>query len=299
MNGINSIIFCVLIVVLGNGFASLHAKAPEEATSPNSAATAEKDGTEKSLLKGSNQPTSPASASAELCQCVDQNESAAMRRIEQALNGPLHSSGIQLADTPLISVLMQLQDEYQIPIQLDTPALEQAGVGADSPVTRTLHNISLRSALKLTLEPLKLTWMIRDEVLMVTTTEAADRHLVMCVYNVQGLVDDTDPEAMDGLIDAITACAAPDSWSENGGGQANIRPLKPGLLVISQTPAHHEEVKGLMEKIRKIREQVPITNSRQRTPERASNRPSSSKPASSEPPAGQGENANNDDPFSG
>jgi hypothetical protein len=71
------------------------------------------------------------------------------------------------------------------------------------------------------------------------------------------------------------------------------------LLVISQTPANHEEVKGLLLKIRKVREQVPITNSRQRTPERRSSHPSSSKPASPEQPAADGENAVSENPFSG
>ena len=39
------------------------------------------------------------------------------------------------ADQPLKDVVNQLQEEYGIPIQLNTPALEEAAIGTDSPVT--------------------------------------------------------------------------------------------------------------------------------------------------------------------
>jgi len=262
-------------VLLKFAYRANGAEAPKARFQPESPA-------EKSVLtESSKHAAKPVSDQEELCQCMEQKETSAAKKIEQVLAGPLHSNGIDVADQPLIDILMQLQDEYQIPIQLDTTALEEAGVGSDSPVTRTFRNISLRSALKLMLEPLKLTWIIRDEVLMVTTTEVAERRLVTCVYNVQGLVDDGDPKSMDALIDAIVTCVAPGTWSENGGKQADIRPLIPGLLVVSQTSAIHEEVKGLLAKIRKAREQVPISKARPRVAEPA---PSHSPPNPSQQP---------------
>src|SRR6187200_1454329 len=106
---------------------------------------------------------------------------------------------------------MQLQEEYGIPIQLNAGELETASIGTDSPVNISLHNISLKSALKLLLEPHQLTYIIRDEVLMVTTQEGADKYLVTCVYNVQGLIDESDPKSMNSLIDAIERCVASDT----------------------------------------------------------------------------------------
>lgn len=299
MNVKKSVVICVLTVMLGSASTSVQAKAPAAAASSKAPPAADKVDAEKSLLIGAIQSTAPDADTAELCQCVDQKEAASTKRIEQALAGPLHSSGLNLADKPLNDVVAYLQEEYQIPIQLDARALDEAGIGTDSPVTRSLQHISLRSALKLTLEPLQLTWIIRDEVMMITTNEAADRHLVTCVYNVQGLVDDSDPKSMEALAGAIKACVAPDTWSENAGKQADIRPLKPGLLVISQTPDIHKEVSGLLAKIRKVREQVPITNSRPRKPERPSNPSSSSKPALPGQPAGNGEGAVSENPFGG
>ena len=286
MNGMKSTFVCGLIVVLGTAVVPARVQGQQGAESSETARRADPFGVEKSVLTESSKPTAePAAAKDEFCHCVNEKESAAAKKIEQALAGPLHSSGIDVADVPLSDLLTQLQGEYQIQIQMDRTALEEAGIGTDAPVTKNLHNISLRSALRLTFESLDLTWIIRDEVLMITTKEAANRRLVTCVYNVQGLVDDSDPKSMDGLIGAVHACVAPDTWATNAGKQADIRALKPGLLVVSQTPAIHEEIDGLLAKIRKVREQVPAAKSRPtRQPEKV---------------RGAGENTAKESPFGG
>jgi hypothetical protein len=76
---------------------------------------------------------------------------------------------------------------------------------------------------------------------------------------VQGLVDESDPDSIDALIDTIVSCIDTDTWAENGGGAAEVRPLPSGLLVVSQTPAIQEEVGALLNKIRKMREKTPVT----------------------------------------
>jgi hypothetical protein len=183
----------------------------------------------------------------------------------------------------------QLSDEYRIPVQLDKTALDEAGIGTDSKVNVSLHNISLRSALKLMLRTQQLTWVIQDEVLMITTKENAEKVMDTCVYNVQGLVDDSDPKSVKALIDVIYGCVQTDTWAENGGGQAEIRPLPSGLLVISQTPAVQEEVSALLNKIRKMREKAPATKVGPRGYEApASSRHTKKESTSATPPGGGG-----------
>jgi hypothetical protein len=262
MNWTKSPFVCAAVVLASNVYLLAKEQAAEGGALSKQAAPAAQGAHEKSVQREPSGRSTESDSKDEFCQCIDQKESAAAKKIEQVLAGPLHSIGITVADQPLKDVLDQLQQEYAIPIQIDGAALDAAGVGIDAPVTRSLHNVSLRSTLKLMLEPLELTWTIRDEVLMVTTREAADRRLVVCVYNVQGLVNDSDPTSMDGLISAIHCCVAPQSWSGNADKRADIRPLKPGLLVVSQTPAIHEEVSELLAKIRKARGQVPATIAR-------------------------------------
>jgi hypothetical protein len=151
-----------------------------------------------------------------------------------------------------------------------------------------LHNISLRSALRLTLRTLQLTSIVQDEVLMITTKEAAEKDFDTCVYNVQGLVDDSDPKSVKALVDAIYGCVQTDSWAVNGGGQTEVRPLPSGLLVVSHTPAAQEEVSALLNKIRKMREKVPLTKVGPHGYEPPPSRPSSGKPEKAGGPGSRG-----------
>jgi hypothetical protein len=259
MSGLKSLFVCVLIVSLGSVLLQAQAPTPETAPTPKPAPKAEQAPVAKTApAEASNREKTEASSS-EYCQCVNRDNSASTKKIEQALAGPLHSTGLEYKDQSLQDVVTQLSDEYNIPIQLNRTSLEEAGIGTDSPVSVSLHNISLRSALKLMLRTVQLTWVIRDEVLMITTKEDAEKDLDTCVYNVQRLVDESDPKSVKALIDAITACVACDTWAVNGGGQAEVQALPSGLLVVSQTPAVQEEVNALLNKIRKMREQAPLS----------------------------------------
>ena len=87
------------------------------------------------------------------------------------------------------------------------------------------------------LQQLQLTYLIQNEVLFITTPEAADQELRICVYDVREIVGPAKDQSVDELIDAVVACVASESWAENGGGEAEIRWLQPGFLVISQMQA--------------------------------------------------------------
>ncbi|MEQ8848668.1 hypothetical protein [Botrimarina sp.] len=64
----------------------------------------------------------------------------------------------------------------------------------------------------------------------------------------------------DSLIELITSTIASDTWAENGGGTAEIRPFPTNLsLVISQTQSVHEEIADLLEQLRRLQDlQVTI-----------------------------------------
>jgi hypothetical protein len=112
----------------------------------------------------------------------------AEERINEALASPLKASGLDFTEEPLENVINFLQTEYEIPIQLDEPSLEDAGLTRDEPVTIQLQNVTLRSALRLMLKQKQLTYVIRDEVMIITTPEEAESELVAKVYPVADLV---------------------------------------------------------------------------------------------------------------
>ena len=112
-------------------------------------------------------------------------QSPAEVKIRKALDEP---TNLEFVETPLTDVIDYLKDLHGIEIQIDNKALEDAATGTDTPVTRNLRGISLRSALRLMLGPLDLAYVIKDEVLLITTKEKADAELVTKVYPVADLV---------------------------------------------------------------------------------------------------------------
>ncbi|MGD9648158.1 MAG: hypothetical protein AB7U73_20780, partial [Pirellulales bacterium] len=95
---------------------------------------------------------------------------------------------LDFVETPLTEVVQYLEDLHKIQIELDIAALDEAGIPPDTPITRNLSGISLRSALRLILSEHDLTYIIDNEVLMITTTEEAQNKLVTKVYPVADLV---------------------------------------------------------------------------------------------------------------
>ncbi|RCS54678.1 hypothetical protein DTL42_05995 [Bremerella cremea] len=95
---------------------------------------------------------------------------------------------IQFIDTPLEDVVNYLKTLHGIEIQIDNRALEDLSLTSDMPVTRNIEGISLRSALRLMLKELDLTYIVANEVLMITTQEEADSELITKVYPVADLV---------------------------------------------------------------------------------------------------------------
>jgi hypothetical protein len=214
------------------------------------------------LAAPQNQPAEQATPAGEFCQCVGAENSPSAAKIEQALRGQLKSQGLDFSDTSLEEVVGYIQEEYDIPVQIDTTSLEEIGIDPQEPVTVRLHGISLRSALRLMLKHLQLTYVIYHEVLMITTPEAAEAELLTCVHDVRDLMaGPKDVGGADALVNTIVKCISTETWAKNGGGEAAIEFLKPGLLVIAQTRAVHEEVRGLLETIRNVQKQAPAVTS--------------------------------------
>jgi hypothetical protein len=109
----------------------------------------------------------------------------AEERILSALDEPTE---LEFIETPLSDVIEYLKDRHKIEIQIDKKALEDAGVTSDTPVTWNLRGIKLKSALKLMLGELELTYVIENEVLSITTSEEANSTLKTKVYPVADLV---------------------------------------------------------------------------------------------------------------
>ncbi len=106
-------------------------------------------------------------------------------RIQAALREETETGFV---DTPLSEAIGFLSDFHDITIMLDEPALTEEGLGTDEPINLDVAGITLRSALRIMLEPLQLTYVIEDEVMKITTQVKADEKLTTRVYPVGDLV---------------------------------------------------------------------------------------------------------------
>jgi general secretion pathway protein D len=117
---------------------------------------------------------------------TDRNREVIELEIEQKLRTKVQPA---YDEQPLTKVIESLSQVAGINIHLDPRGLEQEGVRSDTPVTFNLPNeISLKSALQLILEPLHLTYMIKDEVLKITSEQIRDGDLKIRTYPVGDLV---------------------------------------------------------------------------------------------------------------
>lgn len=147
---------------------------------------------------------------------------------------------MEFIETPLEDVIAFLRDQHSVPIEIDKKALDNIGVGTDTPITRNFKDISLRSALRLVLDDLSLTYVVANEVLLITTPERADANPQVRIYNVASFVKDTitAQELSATLRQALDADASPAMASDSSGAPAPLSgsgpsAAKPG----SNTPA--------------------------------------------------------------
>ncbi len=119
------------------------------------------------------------------------NPGSKEREIYEALDKPV--TNWEFNESPLRDVQRAIEDQFRIPVEIDGRALEDFGLDLDTPVTQNISGVSLRSALKRMLGPLDLAYIIKDEVLLITTRDKAAENLVVKVYPVADLVLPVDP----------------------------------------------------------------------------------------------------------
>jgi general secretion pathway protein D len=97
---------------------------------------------------------------------------------------------VRFEERPLVEVLQTLGTAVGINIYLDEQGLAAEGKTSDTPVTINLTQepISLKSALNLILQQHRLSYVIRDEVLVVTSEQMKDTDVRTTVYDVADLV---------------------------------------------------------------------------------------------------------------
>ncbi|HVX11416.1 MAG TPA: hypothetical protein VHC22_09565 [Pirellulales bacterium] len=136
--------------------------------------------------------------------------------IEKKLQTPVW---LRYREAPLTQVIEDLGKLAEIPTHLDMRGLIEEGVDSQTPVTINLtREISLKSALHLILEPLHLSYVVKDEVLKITSEQMRDGEVIKKVYNVADLVTPIPnfaPNSRVGITGALADAQAnlPNNWA--------------------------------------------------------------------------------------
>lgn len=142
------------------------------------------------------------------------------RQIEQQLSLPVT---ISLKDMPLGTAIEYLRVHTGVPIMADEGALKEANISLDQPVSLPVEGISLKSALNHLLRRVHLTYVIRDEALLITTEgEAKGRYKTM-TYSVADLVIPVDNKPTPSVF-SFQAALERHIASQAGGYQTSINP---------------------------------------------------------------------------
>jgi general secretion pathway protein D len=114
------------------------------------------------------------------------NKSEQDKAIEQKLKTMVMA---RFKDQPLIEVVQELGRAAGINVYLDPRGLDEIGVAPDNRVTLNLSSeISLKSALNLILGPLELGYVVKDEVLKITSEQRRGGEVITTAYPVADLV---------------------------------------------------------------------------------------------------------------
>ncbi len=149
--------------------------------------------------------------------------------IEKRLDTPVK---YRCDEKPLGAVMEELSEIAGVNIHLDQTGLAQEGVTSSTPISfdATVNEISVRSALNLILEQYELGYVIKDEVLKVTSLERRDGDLVTKPYYVADLVvpiPNFVPDNNIGLQGLIN-----DAMAAAGNSAAALNPRSPITSVI-------------------------------------------------------------------
>ncbi|MCC6126912.1 MAG: hypothetical protein IT426_18260 [Pirellulales bacterium] len=163
-------------------------------------------------------------------------------------------------EMPLAENVAYLADELKIPVRLDVKAINELGVAPDAPVSFKLSGVSAKTALKHLLRDLGLTIYIDGEVLAITSPDVADCNLTTVLYNVSDLPAFRRPNGKtapnyERLIAVVAKTIKPTTWDAFG-GPGSILEYDAGdvqALVVSQTWEVHEEIRELLDGLRKLK----------------------------------------------
>ncbi len=155
-------------------------------------------------------------------------------------------------DTPLQEVLDFLADQNKVAILINRRSLEDAGFNIEELVNLQIGATPLRVVLELLLEPLELTYRVREGFVYVETEAENARHSEVRIYNCSDMLhakEDAHPDSMAKTLISTLIENTSGPWAETHGEGGSVSEFR-GLLVVNTTQQSHREVARLLDMMR-------------------------------------------------
>jgi len=166
---------------------------------------------------------------------------------------------LELNQGKLETLSEEITKQLGMNVVLDKKALEEAAFDTATPIDKVVSEpIELRHTLRLVLNDLALSYVVENDVLLITTKTAQENKQIIKKYPVGefirplGSLPVQGNQDFDSLIQLIEATIQPTNWKSNG-GQGDVRPFAVlDILVVSNTEEVHEQLEAFFAELRKI-----------------------------------------------
>lgn len=181
-------------------------------------------------------------------------ETADRMRVEAAL---ARKVDVKFDKTPLSEVAAWVHKQSGVEVEVDGEALKASGIPLNTPITLSLHQISLRAALRRALRQVHLVYRIQHGKLLFTDVSKAGEVVVSAMHPVRDLVEYIDPlgrrvHDSDTLVELITTQCAPTTW-DTVGGSGSLKEHD-GVLIASNHYEVQPNIAALIHILRVARE---------------------------------------------
>ncbi len=178
---------------------------------------------------------------------------------------------VDVQQIPLGDFVLKLAKVTGRPVRFDEKALDELGIGSDTPVSLKATGITLRSALKRMMHQIEpqMALLLSDGSIRFTTREEAQKEPLLRVYQVgdllrrdpvvarhgfrdAGQAADSAQQESEALVELIKNIVNPAIWKDNG-GESEIKGAGGETILVSAPFELHDDVRELLAALRAVR----------------------------------------------
>ena len=159
-------------------------------------------------------------------------------------------SAISFLESPLVEVSEYL-DFHQIDIELEIVELKAMGIDGSVPITCRVHGSTLANVLGRILDDLRLDYMVKRDVLLITSKRRVEMTPVTHVFSTEGIEMDEEE-----LVSVLRKTVRPTTWIDDSPSSdktvfGTVQVIPKGL-VVRQSPRARDEIAKLLSRLIKV-----------------------------------------------